>query len=68
MYQHNCYFDEEDSLLSNEYLTPWEVMELLRIGKNSLYTLLASGALKAFKVGKLWRISRKAVLEFVQGQ
>lgn len=57
----------EDNIPPQEYLTPPEVMQLLHIGKNSLYTLLSTGQLKAFRVGKLWRISRNAVLEFVQG-
>lgn len=58
----------ENNIPQQEYLTPPEVMKLLHIGKNSLYTILSTGQLKAFRVGKLWRISRNAILEFVQGQ
>ena len=32
-------------------LTPAEVMEVLRIGKNSVYTLLNSGKLRGFRIG-----------------
>ena len=35
-----------------------EVMEELAIGKNTLYRLLNSGELPAFRIGKLWRVRR----------
>ena len=33
-------------------LTPAEVMEVLGIGKNSIYTLLNSGKLRGFRIGR----------------
>ena len=46
-------------------LTPAEVMEVLGIGKNSIYTLLNSGTLRGFRIGRSWRISAEALEEFI---
>lgn len=46
-------------------LTPAEVMEVLGIGKNSIYTLLNSGKLRGFWIGKIRRISAEALEEFI---
>lgn len=56
-------YEFDGGALENEYLTPMEAMELLRIGKNKIYELLASGALPAIRLGKQWRISRRAILD-----
>lgn len=42
-----------------------EVLEYLDIGKNTLYRLLQSGELNAFKIGKVWKIPRKSVEEYI---
>lgn len=54
--------DEREPI--SEYLTPREVMELLYIGKNTLYKLLNSGELKGFRVGRQWRITKGALQEY----
>lgn len=54
----NLYYDEPDEI-ENEFLTPTEVMNLLYIGRSTFYKLVNSGELPAFRVGKLWRVSRK---------
>lgn len=56
--------DERDPI--SEYLTPREVMELLYIGKNTLYKLLNSGELKGFRVGRQWRVERCALQKYVE--
>ena len=48
-----------------DILTTEEVMELLNIGKNAMYKLLASGNLKAFRVGRNWKIPRKEVDAYI---
>nr|WP_325196454.1 helix-turn-helix domain-containing protein [uncultured Oscillibacter sp.] len=58
------FYDSEDLEIENEYLTPREVMDLLYIGRNTFYKLVNSGELPAFRIGKLWRVSRKALEEF----
>lgn len=37
-------------------LTPAEVMDILGIGKNTVYRLLNSGQLPAVRIGRMWRI------------
>lgn len=49
----------------DDLLTTDEACEALKIGKNALYALLASGSLKAFRNGRVWRIPRRAVEEFI---
>lgn len=48
-----------------DILTPAEVMEQLNIGKNTIYKLLNSGDLKAFRVGHNWKIPRKEVDAYI---
>ena len=59
-----CYDESEE--IENEYLTVYEVMNLLYIGRSSAYKLLRSGQLPAFRVGKLWRVSRDELTKFLQ--
>ncbi|MEE3491228.1 MAG: helix-turn-helix domain-containing protein [Methanobrevibacter sp.] len=50
---------------NNDIMKLEEVMQYLDIGKNTLYGLLKSGELDAFKIGKVWKIPRKSVEEYV---
>ena len=52
----------------DDILTADEAMEALKIGKNALYTLLNSGKLKAYHNGRVWRIPRQAIEEFIRTQ
>ncbi|MDE6832669.1 MAG: helix-turn-helix domain-containing protein [Ruminococcus sp.] len=51
---------------NNEIMKFEEVMEYLNIGKSTLYNLLRSGKIKSFKIGKVWKIPRSAVEEYVR--
>ena len=46
-------------------LSPEEAMEELQIGRNAIYKLLASGELKGFKIGRNWKIARKAIDAYI---
>ncbi len=50
---------------SSEVITVEELMELLYIGKNTAYKLLNSGEIRAFKIGKVWKIPKEAVSEYI---
>lgn len=50
----------------SDLITVDELYEFLSIGKNSAYALLNSGKLKAFRIGRIWKISREAVLEYIK--
>lgn len=64
MYDYEHFDELDERELISEYLTPREVMDLLYIGKNTLYKLLNSGELKGFRIGKQWRVCREALTEF----
>ena len=42
-----------------------DVAEALSIGKNRVYELLESGSLKGFRIGKVWKIPKESLKEFV---
>lgn len=57
--------DSEEEIQFNEFLTPQEVMEILAIGRNTFYRLVNSGELPAFRIGKLWRVRREDLRNWV---
>lgn len=64
MYDYDDYENLDQREPISEYLTPREVMDLLYIGKNTLYKLLGSGELKGFRIGRQWRITKGALQEY----
>lgn len=52
--------------MENEIMKFEEVMEYLNIGKNTLYKLLNNGEISAFKIGKVWKIPKKSVEEYIR--
>lgn len=48
-----------------EILTTEETAEVLRVGYNALYELLQSGKLKAYRNGRVWRIPKQAIIEYI---
>lgn len=48
-----------------DILTVEEACEALRVGYNAMYELLNSGKLKAYKNGRVWRIPKIAVTEYI---
>lgn len=48
-----------------DILTADEACEALRVGYNTLYALLGSGELKAYRNGRGWRIPKLAVQEYI---
>ncbi len=51
----------------SDVLTVDEACEALRIGHNTIYALLSSGQLKAYRCGRVWKIPKQAVLEYIRG-
>ena len=49
----------------DDVLTTDEVCEVLKIGKNALYELLNSGQLRAIRNGKVWRVPKIAVQNYI---
>ena len=50
-------------MISIDYLC-----EMLTIGKNTAYHLLKTNQIKAFKIGRIWKIPRESVSEYVLSQ
>ena len=47
-------------------MLPDELADVLQIGRNSVYELLHSGKIKSFRIGHQIRISKAALLQFVE--
>lgn len=48
-----------------DVLTPKEVKEILQIGENQVYKLLNSNELPNFRIGKLRRIAKISLAEYI---
>ena len=48
-----------------DVMKPADVMGALGIGKNLFYELVNEGRLKASRIGKIWRIQKKSVIEIL---
>lgn len=51
-----------------DILTPSEAAEALRIGMNKIYHILENGELKGFRNGRVWRVPKQAVIEYILTQ
>lgn len=49
-----------------DLITIDELCDLLMIGRTTAYNLLRSKELKAFKIGKVWKISKVSVEEYIR--
>ena len=43
-----------------------ECQNILKIGKNTLLSMIHNGEIDAFKIGSRWRITRESVLDFLK--
>lgn len=50
---------------STDVITVKELSRILRIGINGTYDLVRTGKIKSIRVGRQFRIPRKAVLEYL---
>ena len=48
-----------------EVISVEEAMDYMLIGKNKLYELLRAGEIKAFRVGRKWRIPKKSIQDYI---
>ena len=51
----------------DDVLTVEEACEALKIGFNAMYELLNAGKLRGYRNGRVWRIPKAALVEFIQG-
>ena len=59
------YFREEVSHLMQPIYTPEEIADKLKTTRRTVYRWIDNGDLKAFKAGKMWRITRVDLEEFL---
>ncbi len=52
----------------NELVTIDELCSILAIGRNTAYDLLIKQKIKAFKIGRIWKISKLAVEDYIRTQ
>ena len=52
----------------NDLVTVEELCEMLSIGKNAAYKLLASGDLKCFRMNHVWKIPKQCVADYILKQ
>lgn len=52
----------------NDIMTVFDVAEALKIGKNRVYELLEKGTLKGFQVGRVWKIPKISLEDYVLEQ
>ena len=46
-------------------ITPEEAADMLDCGMNAIYKILNSGKLKAMRIGKRWKIPKRAIQEYI---
>ena len=56
-------FEEYDELITVE-----DMQKLLGIGKNTAYELLRQNKIKCFRIGRLWKIPKKSIEEYILTQ
>lgn len=49
----------------DDLITLDEFQDILQIGRTTAYQLLNSGEIRAFRIGRFWKIPRAAVTEYV---
>lgn len=52
--------------LYEDILTIEDACGILKMSRNSMYTLLKSGELRGFQQGRVWKIPKQAVIEYVK--
>lgn len=51
-----------------DIMNVWDVSEVLCVGKNRVYELLEKGALKGFRIGRVWKIPKDALQDYILTQ
>jgi len=51
-----------------DLLTAEEFAEMLSIGKNAVYKLLASGKVKCFRQDRIWKIPKEGAIQYIREQ
>ena len=52
----------------SDIMTIDDVVNYLKIGRSKVYSLLTSGEIKAMKFGKIWRIPKESIKDYIDTQ
>ena len=69
--EHSAYQDRLEAYKEEHLpvvLTPAEAMDILGVGKNTMYRLVKSGELKGFRVGRSWRVPESSIEKLMYGK
>lgn len=68
MTAHRYIYSEDKKTMSKdiEIYTLEEIQEILHVTRRTIYNWIKDGKLKAFKVGKGWRVTREALEDFTK--
>lgn len=53
---------------SESLITVDELCEELMIGRNAAYSLLVSKQIKGFRIGRIWKIPRESINQYIREQ
>lgn len=62
----NQKIEGEASAFAEDFLTFQEAMAILKVKRTRMYELLQTGKITASKLGRLWRIERSSLNEFIR--
>lgn len=48
-----------------DLITIEDLCEILSIGKNTAYRLLKENKIKAFQIGRIWKIPKQSVMDYI---
>lgn len=51
-----------------DVLLPEEAAVILQIGRNTIYRMLKDGTLKSMRIGKLYRIPKQYLLDYINAE
>lgn len=51
-----------------DIMSVYDAAEALCIGKNRVYELLGGGELKGFRIGRVWKIPKESLREYILTQ
>ena len=52
----------------NKFLTLWEIADLLRVNKITVYRMVKKGTIPALKVGRQWRFDKNLIQRWLYNQ
>jgi len=52
--------------MKSKFYTPFEISEMLRVNKMTIYRYIRAGKIKAYKIGKDYRIEEKEYERFLK--